>query len=534
VTESGGQISLKSASRTGDRSFRVPWIRKNWQHLALWFIVILALALRIYQLGHTPFQGSEFHTFRDATSDPGDVFITINAVMNSFRPVYYILLLPWMRAFGQSESAIRLLSVIAGIASLPLLFYVCRRWFATKTALLCVLLLSISIWHIYESRQARMYTLYLFFSIASFGSFLSLSGCPGKRNRALYILSTLAMGLTHAHGFFVWFSQLLSSIFRGDKKARRALFGMHLLILPVVVVLLVLSIHWKSEIDPIVRHLERPQYQLIVDTLSGMSQNEFNRYATRQVWARIGEEYQEGTVKALKIIYRDIFLLAFIALMCIGFAGISRSSDELDRSKRPELPGRYLRWVLGSWIACSILLPFYISRWVTPITSARFAFAAIVPFYIAISRGVLVSGRRITRWCLVSLIFILSIFFNIMYFQSEPTEHWRSFLSEVSREARPGDVVVLDAGFAEAQMRYYYTGPDMKMVQIRFDRRFGESDVPGLQKAIDGFDRVWYVRYHSRDPEKLILRTLKRETETTEFSLRDRYIDIRLFRRSPE
>ncbi len=427
--------------------FPVTWIKRNWPYLTLWLIVVFAFVLRIYQLTRTPFQGSEFHTFRDVTSDPGDIFITINALMNTFRPVYYVLAAAWISAFGQSESAIRMLSVIAGIASFPLLFYVCRRWFGTKTVLLCILLLSIFIWHIYESRHARMYTLYLFFSIASLGSFLSLSNCPGKRNRALYVLSTLAMGLTHAHGFFVWFSQLLGSMFCRDKKARRALFGMHLLILPVVILLLVLSIQWKSEIDPIVKHLKSPQYQLVIDTLSGMSQNEFNRYAARQVWQRITEEYHENVVRALKIIYKDVFLLVFIILMCRGFAKTPQTSDEEDEPEDPDLPSRYLRVVLGLWLVCSILLPFYISRWFTPITSTRFAFAAIVPFCLAISRGILVSKHRVTRWSLISMIFVFSMFFNIMYFQSEPTEHWRSFLDKMSREARPADAVILDAGF---------------------------------------------------------------------------------------
>jgi len=372
-----------------------------------------------------------------------------------------------------------------------------------------------------------MYTLYFLFAIASFGSFLSLSSKPGKHNRTLYILSTIAMSLTHAHGFFIWVSQFLSSLFLKDRTSRRALLVMHLIILPVLIVFLVLSVSAKAEIDPIIKHIDRPQYQLIVDTMSGMSQNSFNRYASKRVWERISEEYHENIVKVLKCIYKDIYLLVFIILMVRGL-GKAAGKPDADKSEVPKLPWSYLRTVLALWLVCSILLPFYISRWLTPIAYTRFFFPAIIPFYLAISRGIITIRKGVVRWILITLIFLFAMFFNIMFFQSNPTEHWRTFLGEVSEEAKSTDVFILDAGFVRSHIRYYYSGPDAKMVEMDYDRHFTREDLPSLMAEIEGFDRVWHIRYHSRDDRKHIIKALKSEMRST-LRRRDEYIDIRLY-----
>ena len=101
---------------------------------------------------------------------------------------YYLLLRPWLH-LGQSETWIRLLSVVFGIAAIPAIFYVTRRLTDTTTALMAAALLAVSPAHIYYSQEARSYSLTMFLLLLS--SFFFVRAVMERRDRRLGTMGAL-------------------------------------------------------------------------------------------------------------------------------------------------------------------------------------------------------------------------------------------------------------------------------------------------------------------------------------------------------
>src|SRR6202000_1522585 len=70
---------------------------------------------------------------------------------------YYVLLRPWLY-FGYGEGTVRLLSVIPGVTSIPVMYLLGRKLFGPRTAMLATLLLALNACAIFISQEARAYS----------------------------------------------------------------------------------------------------------------------------------------------------------------------------------------------------------------------------------------------------------------------------------------------------------------------------------------------------------------------------------------
>ncbi|MDO8505348.1 MAG: glycosyltransferase family 39 protein [bacterium] len=81
-------------------------------------------------------------------------------------PLYFILLHFWMKIFGDSELTVRILSMLFGIAALPLTYYIGKRLHSKTAGLFAVFLMAISTFQVFYATETRMYTMYLFLALA--------------------------------------------------------------------------------------------------------------------------------------------------------------------------------------------------------------------------------------------------------------------------------------------------------------------------------------------------------------------------------
>ena len=75
-------------------------------------------------------------------------------------PLYFFLLHFWMKIFGNSEIAIRSLSVIFGILTVPLVYIVSKKVASEKVAILSTLVTAMSPLLVFFSVEARMYPIF--------------------------------------------------------------------------------------------------------------------------------------------------------------------------------------------------------------------------------------------------------------------------------------------------------------------------------------------------------------------------------------
>lgn len=105
-------------------------------------------------------------------------------------PLFHLILHFWIKIFGGSEIAVRMPSVLLGIASVFLLYKI-------STSQVSALLLATSPIHIYYSQEARMYSLACFTVLLMIWRFLIWQKEKGFQNSLILAISLVLMGFSH-------------------------------------------------------------------------------------------------------------------------------------------------------------------------------------------------------------------------------------------------------------------------------------------------------------------------------------------------
>jgi uncharacterized membrane protein len=145
---------------------RLQAIQVNKTRVALLIVILLALILRLARLGLQPLWWDEGWSLYFATSAPRSM-LELTAV-DIHPPFYYLLLHLWIGLFGSGALPVRILSVLVGTVTVPLLFLTGQRLLGDRGGLLAAFLLAISPFHIYYSQEVRMYGLVTLLGLLAF------------------------------------------------------------------------------------------------------------------------------------------------------------------------------------------------------------------------------------------------------------------------------------------------------------------------------------------------------------------------------
>lgn len=77
-------------------------------------------------------------------------------------PLYYLLLHSWIARFGDMPYYVRLLSVLFGAGTIPMIYLIGKRLSGAMVGLAAAVFLALSPFHIYFAQETRMYTLLTF------------------------------------------------------------------------------------------------------------------------------------------------------------------------------------------------------------------------------------------------------------------------------------------------------------------------------------------------------------------------------------
>lgn len=187
---------------TPDSRHTLSILHSPFSNFLLIAILLLAAFLRFYRLDAQSFWNDEGNSARlaERTLD----LIIEGTASDIHPPAYYILLHYWRAIFGQSEFALRSLSVVAGLALVLFTYLLGRDLFGDPAALMAAFLGAISPFAIYYSQEARMYTLLAALSVTSTFFALRLSRLTFHTLRFTFYILTCAFGLyTHYAFLFV-------------------------------------------------------------------------------------------------------------------------------------------------------------------------------------------------------------------------------------------------------------------------------------------------------------------------------------------
>lgn len=161
----------------------------------LWWLlgcatVYLAFVLRVFRLGDKDVWWDEGWAVWLARRDL--LTSSLQTAADEHPPFYYWLLSGWRLFVGDSEFALRLLSVFFAVLTVALLIRIGRRSSCPSLGILAGLLLSLSRFHVWWSQEIKMYSLAIFLSMLSVYLFALCS----RRNRfvlwAGYVAASVA------------------------------------------------------------------------------------------------------------------------------------------------------------------------------------------------------------------------------------------------------------------------------------------------------------------------------------------------------
>jgi 4-amino-4-deoxy-L-arabinose transferase-like glycosyltransferase len=126
------------------------WLRKNWQSLLpLAAILLLGGLVRFYQLGAIPLvmENDEGIVGMQAVRVLNGSLTNMFQTFGGYSTLHFFLMAIPVKIFGQTRFAVRLITALAGLLSLPVVYLLARRMFDHKIALISTLLMAVT--HIY-------------------------------------------------------------------------------------------------------------------------------------------------------------------------------------------------------------------------------------------------------------------------------------------------------------------------------------------------------------------------------------------------
>ncbi len=152
-------------------------------------MTVLALAVRLYRLADPVLRWDEGWSLAHASLPWTDLWRIASA---EWHPPLYVAVLKLWLVFGKSTASIRALSVVFGVAAVPLTYAVARLWSGrTRTALLAALFAALWPLSVYYGQVARMYALAALPALAAAWFILRDEARPHWTNDLGLLLSTV-------------------------------------------------------------------------------------------------------------------------------------------------------------------------------------------------------------------------------------------------------------------------------------------------------------------------------------------------------
>ncbi|MHA1568370.1 MAG: glycosyltransferase family 39 protein [Alphaproteobacteria bacterium] len=408
-------------------------------------------------------------------------------------PFYFLLMLYWIKWFGQSAVVLRLPSLICGLAGIPAAYLLGRKVFGAWPGVLLAWLLALSPAHVFLSVEARHYPLLVLLAMFSFlfaGQAIWSHDRQQRWSLWGYLLTTWCLLGTHHLGWFLLAGQLVAAIalyrwpqwglgsLRANDPDRVATssarqdepaFRRRVLIFVFVQQLtILLSLPWIFYL--LEQSRERMRHLV---TFSFTALSDFFLFLSPQVFLAAGG-------------LRLAFGLLILGVMTCGLVIMGRRLAGGRAGKRDIIGAVFL---VGSWvIPLLLLLAISLAR---PILYRKMPILFVVPFLSLLALGIVGLPRRWLRITAVLIIAAASVW-SITRIPDKllETPDYRAahaFLSSPASAERP---LVLANTWWHGTYLYYESG----------ERVVFERDRPRLTRLLEKREPFFYLA-HPEFPE---------------------------------
>ncbi|MGH7304174.1 MAG: glycosyltransferase family 39 protein, partial [Candidatus Rokuibacteriota bacterium] len=194
-----------------------------WQRprVALALVVTAGALLRIYRYDALSLWVDEGATVHVARL-PWTTVLGLRGAYDVHPPLYFAVVKLATR-FATELHAARLVSVVAGTATIPILYTLAARMLGTRAALVASVALAVSPVHIWYSQEARMYALGTLLVGVSYLALVAFYQSPARTWAVLYSLSVLFAMYSNYGAVYSLVPQIVLLAATTRKHARRSL-----------------------------------------------------------------------------------------------------------------------------------------------------------------------------------------------------------------------------------------------------------------------------------------------------------------------
>jgi hypothetical protein len=165
---------------------------RSWQKVGVFTLIVLALALRAWRLQGQSLSSDEIVEASVARLAPAQII----SYRDGFPPLYHLLLAGWTRISPLPESG-RWLSVIAGVATVYLVYRWTRQEVSELAGVFAGGLAALSPLLIYFSQELRAYSLYICLATASLMFFFEAVRTNSRRSWTAFVVASALSMYTH-------------------------------------------------------------------------------------------------------------------------------------------------------------------------------------------------------------------------------------------------------------------------------------------------------------------------------------------------
>lgn len=135
------------------------------------FCILIGFALRFYTFDQKSLWIDEIHTFNDSRDGIQNQLKYYKENPTYLHPPLFFILTHSFHPFTKPERDLRIIPLIFGILSIPMIYFLSRQ-FSPNIAILCTLSLTFMTYHIYLSQNGRPYSLIMFVGMAGLYFFM--------------------------------------------------------------------------------------------------------------------------------------------------------------------------------------------------------------------------------------------------------------------------------------------------------------------------------------------------------------------------
>lgn len=478
-------------------------------------LVLVAFALRVFQLDKQSFWYDEAFSVYLARMD---LFtITARTAADIQPPLYYYVLNFWMALAGDSEFAVRFLSLAFGVLTIPLMYVTAKRLFGRNAGLFAALIATFSALYLWYSQEARMYTLITFLGLLSSYALLRALASGGGRWWAAFALANIAAVYTHYFAFTLIAFQLLYALYVLIRYRRAADGGVppHA-IRSAVLAFAAIFVAFLPWVPFMLNRLGEDASYFRGDLkLDEAVRHIFINFAS-------GESVLEGIA-----FYIAIGWLVILAVGLIAFAVNRRraasEARQSDAVRRSSLDG--FLFALLYLVVPLVLLLLLFSR--NPKFNARYLMLASPGLYLLLALGLasfwdlarsrnLIARVAAAAALVVGLGFVLLTSFYAVsnaYFDPAFTKaDFRGVAQYVTEHAGDDEAIVLTSGHLFPAFDYYYRAGKLPELRLPDEATLDADNVVGygataeLNRALAGKRGAWVVEWQDEvaDPNGFV------------------------------